>query len=306
MFASYGDKFEAVSVNDIATDDISEYLKGVDAVIHAAAPLPSKGDQKALVNGALGGSLNIIRQAEKEGIRRIIYTSSIVAVFNPSGSLTDKDWNPMTEEETLTAAPFAAYMGAKTLAERAVWKFADEHKHVDITVVNPPYIFGPFAPGFRVPKPDYGALSTNLHIYHFLTKKGRAFPSSPGSSDVRDVARIHVEALTSAPESTIGRKRLPIASPYDGNYKQAVQFIAEAHPELKDRLVDVNTAPQFPVDKLPVDLKRVQDVTGVKVDSYHTWKETVLDTIDSLLALEKGWVSGGYKVEIPALEEYGF
>jgi hypothetical protein len=40
----------------------------------------------------------------------------------------------MTEEETLTAAPFAAYMGAKTLAERAVWKFADEHKHVDITV----------------------------------------------------------------------------------------------------------------------------------------------------------------------------
>jgi hypothetical protein len=50
MFASYGDKFEAVSVNDIATDDISEYLKGVDAVIHAAAPLPSKGDQKALVN----------------------------------------------------------------------------------------------------------------------------------------------------------------------------------------------------------------------------------------------------------------
>src|ERR1700689_4110314 len=126
--------------------------------------------------------------------------------------------------------------------------------------VNPPYLFGPFAPGFRIPKPDYGALSTNLHFYHFLTKNGRAFPSSPGSSDVRDVARIHVEALTSAPESTIGRKRLPIASPYDGNYKQAVQFIAEAYPELKDRLVDVNTAPQLPVDKLPVDLKRVQDV----------------------------------------------
>jgi nucleoside-diphosphate-sugar epimerase len=145
-----------------------------------------------------------------------------------------------------------------------------------------------------------------LHIYHFLTKKGRAFPPSAGSSDVRDVARIHVEALTSAPESSIGRKRLPIASPDDCNYKQAVQFVAEAHPELRDRLVDANTAPQFPVDKLPVDLKRVEDVTGVRVDSYHTWKETVLDTIDSLLALEKGWVSKGYKIEIPALEEYGF
>jgi hypothetical protein len=27
-----------------------------------------------------------------------------------------------------------AYMGAKTLAEKAVWKFAEEHQHVDITV----------------------------------------------------------------------------------------------------------------------------------------------------------------------------
>jgi len=290
----------------VTVDDISEHLKGVDAVIHAAAPLPSKGDSKALLNGALNGSLNVIRQAEKGGIKRIIYTSSIVAVFNPSGSLTDKDWNPMTEQETLAAPAFLAYVGAKTLAERAVWKFADEHKDVDVTVVNPPYLFGPFAPGFCIPKPDYGALSTNFHIYHFLTKKGRAFPSSAGCSDVRDVARIHVEALTSAPESSIGRKRLPIASPYDSNYKQAVEFVAEAHPELRERLVDANTAPQFPVDKLPVDLKRVEDVTGVKVDSYHTWKETVLDTIDSLLALEKGWVSKGYKIEIPALEEYGF
>lgn len=34
----------------MANDDISEHLKGVDAVIHAAAPLPSKGDAKALVN----------------------------------------------------------------------------------------------------------------------------------------------------------------------------------------------------------------------------------------------------------------
>jgi len=45
-------------------------------------------------------------------------------------------------------------------------------------------------------------------------------------------------------------------------------------------------------------------VTGVKVDSYHLWKETILDTIDSLLALEKYWVSNGYRVEIPTLEEY--
>ena len=40
----------------------------------------------------------------------------------------------MTEEETLASPAFPAYMGAKTLVEKAVWKFADEHKDVDITV----------------------------------------------------------------------------------------------------------------------------------------------------------------------------
>ena len=169
--------------------------------------------------------------------------------------------------------------------------------------MNPPCLFGPFIPGFRIPKPDYSALSTNLYIYHFLTRKGRAFPKVQQTADIRDVARIHVEALTSAPESSVGRKRLLIAAPHNSNFKEAVLFIADAHPELRDRLVDANT--QFPPNRLQIDLKRVEDVTGVKVDSYYTWKETVLDTIDSLLAVERSWVSQGYEVEIPALEDYG-
>lgn len=210
----------------------------------------------------------------------------------------------MTESDTLSAPPFQAYMGAKTLAERAVWQFADEHKDVDITVINPPYLFGPFAPGFILPKPDYAALSTNLHVYQFLTPKGK-FPTSSGSADVRDIARIHVESLRSAPESVVGRKRLIVSSPFDSNYKDAIHFILHAHPELKDRIVDVNTAPVFPIDKLPVDLTRVAKVTGVQVDSYHTWKETVLDTVDSLLALEAEWKGKGFDVEIPALGDYG-
>jgi hypothetical protein len=50
IFASYADKFEAVSVENVAADDISQHLQGVHAVIHVAAPLPSKGDPKALLD----------------------------------------------------------------------------------------------------------------------------------------------------------------------------------------------------------------------------------------------------------------
>jgi hypothetical protein len=48
-FSSYGDKFEVVTVNDVAVDNLFEHLEGVDVVIHAATLLPGKGDPKALV-----------------------------------------------------------------------------------------------------------------------------------------------------------------------------------------------------------------------------------------------------------------
>jgi nucleoside-diphosphate-sugar epimerase len=42
------------------------------------------------LQGALAGTLNVFRQVEKAGIMKIIYTSSLGTVLNPSGSLTDK------------------------------------------------------------------------------------------------------------------------------------------------------------------------------------------------------------------------
>lgn len=139
-----------------------------------------------------------------------------------------------------------------------------------------------------------------------LERKGRGFATSPGASDVRDVARVHVESLTAPLESMVARKRLFPASPFDSDYREALRFIAEAYPEVKDRLVDPATAPVFPYYKAPVDPKRIEEITGINVDDHHTWKENVVGAMGSLLAIEKGWVEKGYKVQIPALEDYGF
>lgn len=44
----------------------------------------------------------------------------------------ENDWNTQSiqyfEKKGDNSAPFPAYMAAKTLAERAFWKFRDEHK----------------------------------------------------------------------------------------------------------------------------------------------------------------------------------
>lgn len=92
---------------------------------------------------------------------------------------------------------------------------------------------------------------------------------------------------------------MPITSPYESDYREAIKYIAEERPELKDRLADPSKAPTWPLYKLELDLKKVEDVVGVDVDSYKTWKETILDAVDSLIALEDYWKSNGFNVEVP-------
>ena len=57
VFASYGDRFEVVGINDVSTDDISQYLDGVTAVIHTAAPLASRGDAKFILKVGISNFL---------------------------------------------------------------------------------------------------------------------------------------------------------------------------------------------------------------------------------------------------------
>lgn len=148
-----------------------------------------------------------------------------------------------------------------------------------------------------MPEPNYAALSTDLYIYRLLTPTG-SYPSSPVYIDVRDAARAHINALTSPPEAAVGRKRIVMASPFENRFEKIVELIAQKRPELKSRLT-TKVAPSYPVYKAPIDLQRVQDVVSVKIDSYKSWEETFLDTIDSLLELEKRWEAAGHVIDIP-------
>jgi nucleoside-diphosphate-sugar epimerase len=45
---------------------------------------------KRTYQGAVEGTTNIIRQAQKAGIKKLVVTSSIASVANPQRSFTDK------------------------------------------------------------------------------------------------------------------------------------------------------------------------------------------------------------------------
>lgn len=114
------------------------------------------------------------------------------------------------------------------------------------------------------------------------------------------MARAHVGALTSPPPSLVGRKRVIIASPYGLSYKTAIELIRTQRPGLKDRLVDPLTAPIFARDNLSVDLERVAVLTGVAMDSYIPWEQTVLETVDDLVMFEREWIRKGNHIHIPS------
>lgn len=165
------------------------------------------------------------------------------------------------------------------------------------STVNPPFLYGPLAPGFCPASSNASVLSTDYYIYVLLKKTGKLSDlggaTQPGSCvDVRDVARGLVGALTSPPSSEVGKKRILISGEWF-SFRDAVALLAEVRPELKDRLtIHADTFP--PNGRTLIDNTRAKEVLGLQ--SITPWKETVVDTVDSLLKLEKEWINQGLRL----------
>jgi nucleoside-diphosphate-sugar epimerase len=100
--------------------------------------------------------------------------------------------------------------------------------------------------------------------------------------DVRDVARAHVLALK-VPPSDAPKRFIVTSSRF--TWKEAIELLAEARPELKGRLpVITGKEPAVPPFAI-IDTSTTEAILGLK--NYVKWQDTVLDTIDDLLRIEK-------------------
>ncbi|TFK50045.1 D-lactaldehyde dehydrogenase [Heliocybe sulcata] len=209
--SQYGDKLEIAAVGDIATDGaFDEAVKGVDGIIHTASPVTMAADDpKELIEPAVNGAVGILASALKHGssVKRIVVTSSFSAVIpfpSPPVTITEALWNDAAvkdcEENGRNAKPMSKYAASKTLAERAVWAFHKEHKSKvtwDVTVINPPFIFGPVV--HEVTTPD--SLNSSTKLFYDGLVKGESHGQDPskypdgGWVDIRDIAEAHIKAL---------------------------------------------------------------------------------------------------------------
>jgi dihydroflavonol-4-reductase len=163
---------------------------GCRYVLHTASPFPVEqpDNNDALVKPARDGTLRVLNAAAKAGLKRVVLTSSAVAIMYASGhpnglTFTETDW---TDESRSDITP---YIASKTRAEKAAWDFTKSNTNApELAVINPTFVQGPGL------DPD---LSTSLEVIRLMGVG--AYPAAPRITfpvcDVRDVARAHVLAL---------------------------------------------------------------------------------------------------------------
>jgi nucleoside-diphosphate-sugar epimerase len=168
----------------------AEAVKGCDYVLHVASPFPATlpKNENDLIRPAREGALRVLRASRDAGVKRVVLTSSFASIGyglpSQEAPFTEKNW---TNPDSPGVVP---YVKSKALAEKAAWDFiAKEGGALELAVVNPVAVFGP------VLGPDY---STSILIVQ--TMLDGKLPGCPkmkfGAVDVRDVADLHLRAMT--------------------------------------------------------------------------------------------------------------
>lgn len=164
----------------------AEAMKGCAFVMHVASPfaMAEPKDENELISPAVEGTRRVIDAAKRAGVKRVVLTSSTVAVSagKHTGTYGPDSWSDVN-------ANIGAYAKSKTLAERAAWKAA-EGGAMELVVINPGAVFGP----------SLGAKLEGQSVAMMTDMISGKVPMIPdvamGMIDVRDVARLHVKALT--------------------------------------------------------------------------------------------------------------
>lgn len=186
------------AVTDLTADaNWAEAVKGCDYVLAVASPLPRRVLRNApdVTGPARDAALRVLRFARDAGVRRVVFTSSFAAIGygyarSRTRAFTEQDW---TRHDSLSVP---SYIRAKTLAERAAWDYVGQHgagregTGLELAVVNPVGMFGPVL-GPRLPG-SAGIVKAMLEGE--LPRTPRLWTSVV---DVRDVADLHVLAMTS-------------------------------------------------------------------------------------------------------------
>ncbi|CAK5277912.1 unnamed protein product [Mycena citricolor] len=284
LFKSYGDKLELVVVPDITAEGaFDEAVKGVDGIAHTASPFYfNVTEPSELIEPAVKGTVGMLQSALKYGanVRRVVVTSSCASIIDLNNTkptlFTEEHWNDGAVHEVETkgvdANNGAKYCASKTLAERAAWKFMKDHPEAkfDLSVLNPPTVFGPDIQGVKSP----ADLNTSLQLmYNGLTNPAALVDGAP-YVDVRDIALAHVRALE---REAAGGERIIVCADKNYTWQDIIDVLPPAAVASgKYQKGNPGTGKDFVQLTLHDNAKSVR-ILGMK---YHTLAEMTAATVE--------------------------
>jgi nucleoside-diphosphate-sugar epimerase len=260
---------EVVVADLMADDGWKEAMAGCDEVYHVASPIPAvqPKDPDELVVPAREGTLRVLRAARAAGARRVVLTSSFAAVGytpKPDGDYTEDDW---TDPDMPGLPP---YPRSKAVAERAAWDLiGSDGGDTELAVVNPTFILGPtLTTGLRSSMQLVkGMLDGTLNVV-----RRQRF----GLADVRDVADLHIRAMTVP--AAAGQRFLGLADGPTITYLEVAETLRRRLGPLGTR-VNVQEAPGEDPPPLVIHNDRAREVLGWRPRAAET---TIVDSAESL------------------------
>ena len=288
--AGSGDRLTFVAADLTSDAGWAEAVAGCDYILHLASPFPPTlpKHEDDLIVPAREGALRVLRTARDAGVKRVVLTSSFAAIgYGQRGRTTPFDETSWTDSDGPDVQPYAK---SKTLAERAAWDFvAREGGALELSVVNPVGVFGP------VLSPDY---STSILLIQRLMDGD--LPGCPrlyfGVVDVRDVADLHILAMTSP--AAKGERFLAVSGDFMSIVdiakvlKERLGPTARRVPtrQIADWLVRLAALRDPSVKQILPELGKVKNATSAKAQRLLGWhprsrEDAIVATAESLLRL---------------------
>jgi len=160
---------------------IEKALAGCDALFHVAADYRLwVRDPEQMYRSNVEGTRGLIEAARRQGVRRIVYTSSVATMgFGSNGTLADEN-SPVALADMI-----GHYKRSKFMAEQLAFEAA--RSGVDVVMVNPTTPIG---------ERDLKPTPTGRIVVDFLKRKFPAYVDTGlNLVDATECARGHIQAL---------------------------------------------------------------------------------------------------------------
>ena len=204
-----------------------EAIDGCEFIMHVACPTPMScgNDIESYLLGSKDGTLRLLKLMLKKDISKIVITSSIAALIYHDNRASPFIFNEESHSDS-SSNVIGLYGQSKTITDAAVWSFAKENQiESKVTCIYPGLVLGPCL--------DTRLNLSTLYLNHLTSG---SFPLVPEFSwpitDVRDVSKVHIMALT---HPQLSNQRL-ILGQESMSFMEISDIIKSKYPEFEKQL----------------------------------------------------------------------